>query len=123
MAEPDLTQLGGSLTQIATNTRMANQQMGQLIQTLSTILPFGGAFGTFTLSAAATTTVTNSSVAANSVIIWVPTNAAAAAFNTAATALYLSARTAGTSFALTTANGGSAAGSEQLAYVIINPSG
>ena len=116
-------QMARYLETIATNTGNGVLQMGQLILAIQTILPFSGSFGTLTLSAASTTTVTNSSVATNSIIIWVPTSAAAAAFNTAATALYLSARTAGTSFALTTANGGSAAGTETFIYILANPSG
>lgn len=116
-------QIGGVLTNIATNGSIGNQLLGQLIQTLTTVLPFAGAFGTFTCSAAASTTVTNSSVAANSIILITPTNVAAATLQSAATCLYLSARTAGTSFVFTTANAGSAAGTETFQYIIINPSG
>lgn len=116
-------QIGGVLTNIATNGSIGNQLLGQLIQTLTTVLPFSGAFGTFTCSAASSTTVTNASVASNSIILLTPTNAAAATLQSGATCLYLSARTAGTSFAVTTASGGSAAGTETFQYIIINPSG
>lgn len=120
----DLGQFGGdALTRIASNGVLLNQQLGQLISTLSTLLPFSGAFGTFTCSAAATTTVTNASVAANSVILITPTNAAAATLMSGATALYLSARTAGTSFAFTTANAAAAAGTETFQFLIANASG
>lgn len=110
------------LTRIANNGLLMNQQMGNLINTLSRVLPFSGAFGTFTCAAAATTTVTNASVAANSVILLMPTNAAAGTLMGSAKSLYVSTRTAGTSFVVSTANATAAAGTEQIAYVVLNPS-
>lgn len=86
----------------------------------------GGAFkryfGTFTLSAAAATTVTDTNVAANSYIGWTPTNAAAAGVEGSSKKLYISARTAGASFQVTTGDGVAAAGTETFTYVIENPS-
>ena len=74
--------------------------------------------GTFTLTAAVTTTVTDKRVTANSVILLTPTNAAAATLMGSAKALYLSARTAQTSFAVSTANAVAAAGTETFQYAI-----
>jgi hypothetical protein len=76
--------------------------------------------GSFTCGAAATTTVTETAVKSGSVIVWIPTNAAAGTLEGAATKLYLSARTAGASFAVTTANGAAAAGTETFVYAVIN---
>lgn len=123
MAEaiPGLDALG----RIATNGQFLNQTMGKLVESLdalSALLQLAVATGTFTCAASATTTVTNTSVAANSMIFITPTNAAAGTLMAGATSLYLSARTVGTSFAFTTANAGAAAGTEQFLYVVINPS-
>lgn len=79
-----------------------------------------GPLGTFTASAAATTTVNNSSVTASSQIFLFPTNAAAGTLMGAATAFYVSAKVAGTSFTVSTANGGAAAGTETFAYLMLN---
>lgn len=80
--------------------------------------------GTFTCANAAATTVNDATAAAlitaTSVISLMPTNAAAATLMGAATSLYVSARTAGTSFVVTTANAAAAAGTETFEYEIIN---
>jgi hypothetical protein len=78
--------------------------------------------GTFTLSAAATTTVPNTSVTSTSIISLTPMNAAAAALMAGANSLYVSARTSGASFAVSTAGGGAAAGTEIFNYMLVNPS-
>ena len=78
--------------------------------------------GTFTLSAAASTVVANTSVTSTSKINWTPTNAAAATLLAGANNLYLSARTSGASFTLTTAAGGSPAGTETFDFTLVNPS-
>lgn len=78
--------------------------------------------GSFTLSAGATTTVTEPAVSATSVIQLMPTNASGGTLQGSAKALYISARTAGASFAVTTASGAAAAGTEQFFYVLVNPS-
>lgn len=76
--------------------------------------------GTFTCAAAALTTVANVNVTATSMIMLMPTNAAAATLMGGATALYVSARTAATSFGVTTANAAAAVGTETFEYFIIN---
>ena len=117
----DEAQIGGTLDRIATNGAMLNQQVGRLITALNDLLPFSGAYGSFTCDAAATTTVTEPSVQTNSRIILIPTNAAAGTLMGSNESLYISARTAATSFQVATAAGTAAAGTETFEYVIINP--
>jgi hypothetical protein len=75
--------------------------------------------GTFTSAVAATTVVTDANVKATSFIALTPLDATAAALMAGAHSLYISARTAGTSFTVATADAGSAtAGSFQ--YLIVN---
>lgn len=75
--------------------------------------------GTFTLSAAATTTIANENVSTESNITITPTNASAATLMSGTASLYISAKTNGVSFAVTTANGSSAAGTETFNYIIV----
>ena len=79
-----------------------------------------GPVGTFTLSAAATTPVNNTSVTASSIIQVFPTNAPAASLMGGTSSLYISARTAGKCFAVSTADGNSAGGTETFNYIILN---
>lgn len=81
----------------------------------ATALPY---VGTFTCANAANTTVSNVRVTAASVMHWMPTNVAAANLLQGAGNLYLSARSVGVSFTLTTANGAAAAGTETFGYSI-----
>ena len=76
--------------------------------------------GSFTMAAAATKTVTDANVTSTSVILLVPTNAAAGTLQGSAKSLYVSTKTAGASFAVATASGVAAAGTETFDYVIIN---
>jgi hypothetical protein len=79
------------------------------------------AMGTFTCAAAAATVVSNINViGSNTRIVITPTNAAAGTLQAGANALYVSAKTANTSFTVTTAAGGSAGGTETFDYVIFN---
>lgn len=114
------------LGDLNTTFKVGNQNMSQLIQAvqaLAAIFPRVTSItvGTFTCAAAATTTVTETLVAANSFIVPFPTNAAAATLMAGATSLYLSARTADTSFAVTTANAAAAAGTETFVYLLVTP--
>lgn len=79
-----------------------------------------GPVGTFTLGAAATTVVSNTSVTGSSIIQIFPTNAAAATLMSGASSLYISARTASTSFTVATADGASASGTETFNYILLN---
>ena len=76
--------------------------------------------GSFTLGAAATTSVVQIAVASGSTIMWAPLNASAATLEGSAKALYLSSQTAGTGFVVATASGGNAAGTEVFSYVVLN---
>ena len=79
-----------------------------------------GPVGTFTAGAAATTAVTNTSVTAASLIFLQPTNAAAATLMAGASSLYISARAAGVSFTVATADAGNAGGTETFNYLVLN---
>ncbi len=76
--------------------------------------------GTFQCANNKDTTVNNANVLATSVILIMPTNAAAATLMGGLAHLYLSARTAGTSFKVTTADASAAAGTETFLYIVIN---
>lgn len=109
---------GGGLGDIGTTLQLGNQNFSQLIQAVLSIFPRVG--GSFRLSAAATTTVTQASIAANSIVLFVPTNAAAATLQSGASAIYHSNNTAGASFQVTTASGTAAAGTETFNYIVVN---
>lgn len=115
-----------SAADIVTSLDVGNQnlsaQFAALIAALQTIFPQVESItgGTFTCANAASTTVLQPLTKANSIIIPFPTNAAAGTLMAGATSLYLSARTANTSFAYTTANSASAAGTETFGYLLVN---
>lgn len=111
--------MAASLDDLVREMNVSNRNMSRLITTISGMFP--RSVGTFTCGATATTTVTDANVLSTSVITLTPTNAAAGTLQAGTTHLYLSARTAGTSFAVTTASGASAAGTETFSYAIFNP--
>jgi len=74
--------------------------------------------GTFTIAAASSLVVSDVNITASSVITLQPYNAAAATVDGSAAHLYISARTAGTSFSVST--GDATAQSGQWGYVITN---
>lgn len=98
---------------------LRNQVLSQLVQAIQSVLP--RITGTFTMAAATSTTVTQPAIAANSVITLTPMNAAAGTLVAGANSPYISARTAGASFTVATAGGGSAVGTEQFMYSAFNP--
>lgn len=118
LPQMDLSQL----TQIASNGVLMLQVMGKLIETLSTILPFAGSMGSFACTPLATVTISNAFVTASSRIFLFPTSATAALRQAGANPLYVSARTAGVSFAITTAAGGVCATTDTFDYLVLNPS-
>jgi parallel beta-helix repeat protein len=97
----------GSVNNSGTRTTVARNLIGQA-QLQSTV----------TLAAAASTTVNNANILTSSVVTLTPANAAAASLQSGASAVYVSALTSGASFALTTANAGSAAGGEIFYYSV-----
>ena len=94
--------------------------IGTLTTAIQSVLP--RIFGSFTLNAAASTTVLQAGVKANSVIQWTPTNAAAGTLEGSAKSLYLASISPGVSFTVATANAANAAGSETFSYVVSTPS-
>lgn len=102
-----------------TQFKLSNQNFSQFIQIIQSIFP--RTFGTFTFAAAATTTVTQPAVQANTVVFLVPANAAAATLVGSTRSPYVSSQTAGASFVVSTASGVAAAGTEQFAYFLMTP--
>lgn len=110
---------GQSLATLETNSRLLLQAVNGVAQALKQAFPTAG--GTITLSAAATTSVPQTAVQADSFIALLPTNAAAASLMGSARSLYLSSRTVGSSFVLSTANGSTAGGTETFSYFLATP--
>jgi hypothetical protein len=99
----------------------ANANLAQLVEAMrSSFSAMTASQGTFTCAAAATTTVTDAKVKATSFIALMPLNAPAATLMAGSHSLYISARTAGASFTVATADAGSAAGTEAFGYLIAN---
>lgn len=78
-----------------------------------------GLGGTFTMAATATKVVADVNILATSLVQLFPTNAAAATLMGSAKSLYVSAKSAGVSFTVATADGTVAAGTETFSYRII----
>lgn len=110
----------GEHDQIVNAIAALNKNVSALVLAINTVFP--RITGSFTLAAAASTTVTQPAIAANSIILLIPTNAAAATLMGSAKSLFISARTAGASFAVSTASAAVAAGTETFSYVVVNPS-
>lgn len=108
-----------SLEQLAINGSAGNNLLAQLVMALRNMRTT--TVGSFTLSAAATTVVADTSVTANAFIMFTPTNAAAGSLMAGSKSLYLSTRSAGTSFTVATADGTSAGGTETFSYMIFAP--
>lgn len=119
-ADQSFSDIASYLSSLNTNASTTNQQLGSLIQAILSVFPIAG-MGTFTLGAAVATTVSATSVKSNSVIIPFPTNAAAGTLQGSAKSLYVSGRSVGVSFTVSTASGVAAAGGETFAYLIANP--
>ena len=104
-------------------TDAVTQLQGIVRQLSNWVTAFTGrtVYGTFTLAAAATTVVTEPATKSNSFIQLTPTNAAAGTLTGSAKALYVSVKTAGASFTVATASGGSAAGTETFSYSLSTP--
>lgn len=100
--------------------KFRNELLGLLIKALTSIFP--RVAGTFTLSAAATTTVAQPAITANSFVFPFPINASAATLMAGAKSLYQdrAANVAGASFSMKTADASAAAGTEQFAYFVLN---
>ena len=107
----------------AGGTDVVTQLQGIVRQLAAWVKAFSGrqTFGSFTLAAAATTTVAQVAAEANSSIVISPTNASAAVLVGGAHSPYVSAISPGVSFTVATADGGNAAGTETFSYLITTP--
>ena len=79
-------------------------------------------FGSFTMAAAATTTVPQPAVEANSNITLTATNASAGTLQGSAKSLFILSKSPGISFTVQTANAAAAAGTETFNYAVQTPS-
>ena len=110
----------GSSSQMLAQALGVNKNLAALIATLRGLFPLNAFSGSFTMSAAATKTVADANVKANSLIVLIDSNAAAATLQGSAKRLYPSALAAGVSFTVATASGANAAGTETFSYLIVN---
>jgi hypothetical protein len=99
-------------------TTLADQASSRLVQSNQGMTYPQGA--DFTLAAAASTTINNNLITGLSIIVLTPVNASAGVLQGSAKAIYVSGRTAGTSFTVSTANGVAAAGTEIFSYYILS---
>jgi hypothetical protein len=97
-----------------------NQNLGKLVEVFATKFALSATTGTFTLGAAASTTVNDVNVKANSLILPIPNTAAAALIMGSTKSLWTSAKVAGTSFTVSTADGTAASGGQSFSYIILN---
>lgn len=108
-----------NLEDVVTQLAMGVRATMQVNETLKAITRLSG--GSFTMDAAATKAVSDTKVTANSRIILQATNSHAADLQAGAKALYISVKTAGTSFTVATQDGNAAVGDETFDYIIYNP--
>ena len=97
-----------------TQAQGLNQNIAALTKTLQSAF-IGNIRGQFTMSAAASTTITSSNVTSTQFIFLTPMNAAAGTLQGSAKCLYAAASNG--SFVVTTASGASAAGTEIFGWV------
>lgn len=95
-----------------------NANLAKIAQAFNTKFALSAFSGSFTCSAATSTTVADTNVKANSVILLMATEANSGALEAGVNKPYVSARNAGVSFVITGA--GAASGNEVYAYTIIN---
>jgi hypothetical protein len=114
-----LDQTPMTLAELVREANVSNRLLAQINETLKGLTRFK--IGTFTAANATSTTVNDTAVTASSFIDLMETNAAAGTLQAGTNRFYVSARSAGTSFTVATAGGGSAAGTEQFTYIIISP--
>jgi len=108
-----------TLDDVVTVLKTSNQNMSQLITTVESVL--SRSFGTFTMDASATKVVADTTIASSSVVLLMPTNAAAGTLQGSTKCLYVSTLTDGASFTVETASGVAAVGTETFSYCVFNP--
>jgi hypothetical protein len=97
-----------------------NRNLSDLVSVMRDAFPLHSSRGSFTMSAAASSVITDAGTKSSSLVVLMPTNAAAAALLAGSHSLYVSARTDGVSFTLSTADAAAAAGTETFEYIIIS---
>jgi hypothetical protein len=110
--------LGGNLSDLISTIKGAVQNLSALNTTLQNAFP--RISGSFTLSAATTTVVTQNAISATSLVFLTPTNGTAGLI-LRTNGLFHSANTPGASFTLST-QAGSATTGGTFEYFVINPS-
>lgn len=131
MAEPSNLNLGYPNTNQDTYNQQRNAVLASMLkamQALSTAIDaqttaientFPRTTGTLTLAAAATTVVSELAVTASSRVFLFPNNSSAGTLVGSSKSPYISARSAGVSFTVATADATAAAGGEVFQYVLI----
>ena len=112
----DMVSVGRAVVEAITSLRSSLDVFAALFGTAART-------GLFTMTAANNLAVLSPATVAGSIILLQPVNAAAATLQSGASALYVdrASTVAGTSFTVRTANAAAAVGTEQFAYVILNP--
>lgn len=110
--------LGGGLADLVSTLKGGVTNLAQINQAIQSAFPRVN--GSFTLSAATTTVVTNNSIAANSMVFWSASNGTAALI-VRTNGLYHATNTAGTSFTMSTQSGSATSGGT-FNYIVLNPS-
>ena len=95
-----------------------NQNLAQLVGVIRGAFPLSASSGTFTMTAAATKTVTDARCKVGSLVVLIDANAAAGTLQGSAKRLYPAASLG--SFLVSTASGAAAAGTEVFSYLIFN---
>lgn len=111
---------GGSSDDMASIGRAIVENLAQLNSTFLAFLGVSGICGSFTFAAAATVVVPEPLVTANSFIFLQATNADAGTLVGSSESPYISARAAGVSFTVATADGGNATAGSTFNYLLIN---
>lgn len=111
--------VGGNMQDLVSKQQQLVIYAGKLVQILTNLFP--RVVGSFTMAAAATTTVANTDVQSGAIIQLVPSNAAAATLQGSTKYVYPSVVNGGTGFVVATASGGNAVGTETFSYIVWNP--
>lgn len=112
--------LGGGLSDLVNTAKGVVQNLSALNATLQNAFPRIN--GTFTLSAATATVITQPSIATNGIVLWAANNTTAALIERTNGLFQVAGSTvAGTSFTMSTQSGSAVAGGV-WSYIVINPS-
>lgn len=112
------------VTDVVTQLQAIVRQLTALVQattSVATALASRAVFGTFTMTATVSDVILNTAVQSTSNISLSPTNASAGTLQGSAKALFISAKSPGVSFTVSTANSVAAAGTETFSYTINTP--